>query len=313
MAKDNSKDSYEMDEILSPNFFSVDFYQKRKKGKYRLTLAPSTEFPVADTHCHIEMFDNPEWCFIRAALHNVSYLACVIDSTDDGQEGFDIVEASYEKASKMLPKIIDKIQNESKPINDIVTIKAGEDVELCLDKNSIYLDAKMPELRYIVGTHPHHAKHLDTNQENNLKKYLKNPRACCVGEIGLDYHYDLSPREDQIAVFKRQLEIAEELGFPVSLHLREAHSDALKVFEEIGFCSKGTLLHCFNLGPEELKPWVEAGCFIALGGPLTFKGSDNTRKAVSLIPEDKLLTETDAPFMTPEPLRGDTCFPDHVI
>ena len=97
------------------------------------------------------------------------------------------------------------------------------------------------------------------------------------------------------------------------MHIREAHDLAFRVLQEEGFPAAGTLLHCFNLGPEDVAPWVEAGCYIALGGPVTFKKSDFTREAATLVPLDKLLTETDAPYMTPEPMRGITCWTDHVL
>lgn len=312
MAKDNTNDSYNFeDEVPSPNFSCVDFYQKRKKGKYRLTFAPDTQYRVADTHCHLEMFKNPEWPILRCALHNVSFLACVIDSTDDGPQAFDKVERAFEKAKNMLPKIVEDIKNYGKQEDETITIKASDgSPKLCCNTDAIVDEPQMPKIKYIVGTHPHHAKDFDAQ---NLWEMLQYKDVACVGEIGLDYHYDLSPRDDQRKVFAQQLNIAREAKLPVSLHLREAHEDALKIFDELGFDEAGTLLHCFNLGSEELKPWVEAGCYIAFGGPLTFKNSENTREAVSLVPADKLLTETDAPFMTPEPLRGDTCFPDHVI
>ena len=142
---------------------------------------------------------------------------------------------------------------------------------------------------------------------------LKNPKVACVGEVGLDYHYDLSPRDTQLKVFEEQLKIAKELGLPVALHIREAHEDALKVIEKVGWNPKGTLLHCCTVGPEDVKPWVEAGCYVAFGGAVTFKKLEEVREAAKLIPADKLLTETDAPFMTPEPMRGMECYPDHVI
>ena len=83
---------------------------------------------------------------------------------------------------------------------------------------------------------------------------LAKPNVVCVGEIGLDYHYDMSPREAQLEVFETQLRIAEEMGLPVSLHIRDAHEDALKVIKKVGWNSKNTLLHCFTLGPDNLKP-----------------------------------------------------------
>lgn len=268
----------------------TDFYEKRKKGKFRLVEPPDMSYPVADTHCHIEMFEDPAWTFVRCAAHNVTFLGCVIDSTDDGVEGMQKVENAYAEANNLGTGEFCAYLSQNSPVPKLI-----------------------PELRYLVGTHPHHAKKWDDVQEKNLREMLKNSKVTCVGEIGLDYHYDFSQKKDQIDVFKQQLKIANEVGLPVSLHLREAHDDALKIFEEVGFCKHGTLLHCFNLGPEELKPWVDAGCYIAIGGPVTFKKFDWLREAVKMIPRYKLLTETDAPFMTPEPMRGMTCYPDHVI
>ena len=88
-----------------------------------------------------------------------------------------------------------------------------------------------------------------------------------VGEIGLDYHYDLSPRETQREVFRAQIRLAKEAGLPIALHMREAHDDGFAILEEEGFPEAGTLLHCFNLDAAELFRWVEAGCYIAFGGP----------------------------------------------
>ena len=143
----------------------------------------------------------------------------------------------------------------------------------------------MPRVRIAVGCHPHNAKYYDDGLEADLRRMLKDPRVAALGEIGLDYHYDFSPRDDQREAFRRQLRFPEA----------------------------GTLLHCFNLDWATLDPWVEAGCYVAFGGALTFKNADDTREAAARVPADRLLTETDAPYMTPEPMRGMTCLPDHVL
>ncbi|BAK43751.1 TatD family hydrolase [Eggerthella sp. YY7918] len=171
----------------------------------------------------------------------------------------------------------------------------------------------MPRVRIIVGCHPHNAKYYDKSLEVELRERLADPRVSALGEIGLDYHYDFSPRDVQREVFRRQVRIAHECGLPVVLHVREAHDDALALMREEGWPEAGTLLHCFNLDGEVLKPWVEAGCYVAFGGPLTFKNADEVREAAKQVPLDRLLTETDAPYMTPEPMRGMTCGPEHVI
>ena len=135
----------------------------------------------------------------------------------------------------------------------------------------------MPRVRIAVGCHPHNAKFYDDGLEADLRRMLKDPRVAALGEIGLDYHYDFSPCDDQREAFRRQLRLAKEAGLPVVLHLREAHDEALAIMREEGFPEAGTLLHCFNLDWATLEPWVEA------------------------------------PYMTPEPMRGMTCLPDHVL
>lgn len=164
-----------------------------------------------------------------------------------------------------------------------------------------------------MGCHPHNAKHYDDALELKLRELLADPRVSAVGEIGLDYHYDFSPREDQRTAFRRQICVAKEAGLPLVLHVREAHDDAFAILQDEGFPEAGTLLHCFNLDWAELERWVDAGCYVAFGGPLTFKKADEVRDAAARVPQDRLLTETDAPYMTPEPLRGAVCGPEHVV
>ena len=171
----------------------------------------------------------------------------------------------------------------------------------------------MPWVRIAVGCHPHNAKYYDDALETVLRARLADERVAALGEIGLDFHYDFSPREDQRNAFRRQIRLAKEAGLPVVLHVREAHDEALAIMREEGFPEAGTLLHCFNLDEEVLRSWVEEGCYVAFGGPLTFKKADEVRAAARFVPLDRLLTETDAPYMTPEPMRGMECGPDHVI
>lgn len=171
----------------------------------------------------------------------------------------------------------------------------------------------MPRVRFATGCHPHNAKFYNDDLEQKLADRLADPRVSAVGEIGLDYHYDFSPREDQRMAFRRQIRVAKEAGLPIILHIREAHDEAFAILQDEGFPAAGTLLHCFNLDCAELKRWVEAGCYVAFGGPVTFKHADEVREAAARVPVERLLTETDAPYMTPEPLRGTTCGPEHVV
>lgn len=170
----------------------------------------------------------------------------------------------------------------------------------------------MPRVRITAGVHPHNARLYTDEVEAKLRELLADPRVSALGEIGLDYHYDLSPREAQRDVFRRQIRLAKETGLPISLHIREAHDEALAILREEGFPEAGTLLHCCSLGPEEIQPWIDEGCYIAFGGAITFNNGDDAREGAKLVPLDRLLTETDSPYMAPVPLRGTTCQPDQV-
>lgn len=168
-------------------------------------------------------------------------------------------------------------------------------------------------MRIGIGVHPHNAKDYTAVCERELIEHAADPRTSFIGEIGLDYHYDFSPREQQRVVFVRQLELAQRMELPVSLHIREAHGEALELLARTGVPEAGCVLHCFNLDVEALRPWLELGCSIALGGPLTFKKSHALREAAPEIPMGRLLTETDSPYMTPEPLRGTECGPEDTV
>lgn len=168
-------------------------------------------------------------------------------------------------------------------------------------------------MRISVGVHPHNARKFTPELQGRLYDLMADPRVNAVGEIGLDYHYDLSPRPVQRDVFREQLRMAHEAELPVALHIREAHQEALQILEQEGFPKAGVLLHCCGLGTRELQPWIDAGCYIAYGGVVTFSNSDEVRDGAKLVPLDRLLTETDAPYMTPVPLRGVDCQPDHVL
>lgn len=172
---------------------------------------------------------------------------------------------------------------------------------------------RVPRVRIAVGCHPHNARLWSDDVERTLRDRARDARVCAIGEIGLDYYYDLSPRDVQADVFRRQLEIANELGMPVVLHVREAHDDALAILDEEGIPEAGVLLHCCTIGPDELTPWIERGCYVSFGGAITFASGDAVRESAKIVPTELLLAETDAPYMTPSPMRGMPCEPSHVV
>ncbi len=297
-----------MDEEEIRLFHDAQFRRKVKNGDYEVVDAPILETFVADTHAHLHLLPDPALALARAAVHRVSFIEMIVDVVEDG-------DAPFEKLDDWLADAVLEVRN---LIYQAVhhNASAGERklaTQVVVEGGSILSFPRVPQVRICVGCHPHNAKDYDAAAEQRLIDRLEDRRVSALGEIGLDYHYDFSPRDIQKEVFRRQLNLAQEHGLPVVLHIRDAHDDAFEILEQEGFSPKGTILHCYTLGPEELKRWVDAGCYIAFGGALTFKKADDLRAAAELVPEDRLLTETDAPYMTPEPMRGIPCEPADVV
>ena len=274
-----------------PVFYDALFRQKRKGGKWRVMPSPVLEGPVADTHAHLQMLADPACELARGGAHGVAFVETIVDPAEDGFATFDVLPLWLMEAARDL-KVMEE---EDDGTAGIVAAPA------------------VPHVRIAAGVHPHNAKEWAPELKAALRERLRDRRVSAVGEIGLDYHYDLSPRDVQREIFRAQIRLAKEAGLPIALHMREAHDDGFAILEEEGFPEAGTLLHCFNLDAAEVARWVEAGCYIAFGGPLTFKKADEVREAAALVPADRLLTETDSPYMTPEPVRGTDCGPAHTI
>lgn len=154
-----------------------------------------------------------------------------------------------------------------------------------------------------VGIHPHSASEYGEDIEAALAQYYMEGRAVAIGEIGLDYHYDFSPRDVQRDVFARQLALAERLGAPAILHIREATEDALAILREHPR-ARG-VLHCFSGSCETAQTVLEMGWYIGFGGSLTFKGNRRGAAVATMAPEDRFLLETDCPYLAPVPRRGE--------
>ncbi len=155
-----------------------------------------------------------------------------------------------------------------------------------------------------VGVHPHDATKAEAGTIDELRGLCAHKKVIAVGEIGLDYHYDFSPREVQRRVFVEQMALAEELRLPISIHTREAWDDTIEMLRT-HWAPTGLsgVLHCFTGTTEQARVCLEMGFYIALGGVVTFRRSDELRETAKTIPLDRLLVETDAPYLTPEPHR----------
>lgn len=153
-----------------------------------------------------------------------------------------------------------------------------------------------------VGVHPHDAAGVTAKTYDDLRALAKDSKVVAFGEIGLDYHYDFSPREVQREVFTEQLKIAGEARLPVVIHTREAWDDTISMLR--AKWSGGGILHCFTGTPDQAREALGLGFHIAFGGVLTFRTAEEVREAARIVPDERLLIETDAPFLAPIPWRG---------
>jgi TatD DNase family protein len=155
-----------------------------------------------------------------------------------------------------------------------------------------------------IAVHPHEAKNWNEDAANTLALLARDPSVIAIGEIGLDFHYDFSPRQEQFRAFEEQLELAWQLNFPVILHIREAHPDALAVVKNFGKSLRG-VAHCFTGTWDEAKAWLDLGFYIGITGIVTFeRKSESVKEVAAKTPLDRLLIETDAPYLAPVPHRG---------
>ena len=161
-----------------------------------------------------------------------------------------------------------------------------------------------PNAACAVGIHPHEAKGFREEDLETLAGWIRNGEANAIGEIGLDYYYDLSPRETQREVCRAQMELAWELGCPVAFHVRDAHGEMLEIMKGMKNRLTPGIMHCFSGSAETAKEYLRLGYHISFAGPVTFKKAPKLREAALIVPRNRLLIETDSPYLAPEPVRG---------
>ena len=186
----------------------------------------------------------------------------------------------------------------------------GTDIEGC--RKAIEIARDNERVFAIIGIHPHHARHVDESTYSNLKSLSNDSRVKAIGEIGLDFFRNLSPRETQMASFREQIHLARELGLPIVVHARDAQKEVLTILREEGARETGGVLHCFSGGYEIAKSCLDLGLFLSVPGTITFKNSSRLRADVKKIPLDRILLETDCPFLAPMPFRGKRNEPAYV-
>ncbi len=204
---------------------------------------------------------------------------------------------NHEKLYADLPHVLRRAREAG--VHRVVAI--GYD--LASSERALAIAGQHSDVWCAVGVHPHDAATYTSEVEASLRRMAKDERVVAIGEIGLDYHYDFAPRAIQLEAFVAQLHLAAELGLPVVIHCREAHADTLGAVRAAG-CSISGVMHCWSGSVSEAKRAVESGLYIGIAGVVTFKKPGDLPAVVRAVPRDRLVIETDAPYLSPTPMRG---------
>jgi TatD DNase family protein len=196
----------------------------------------------------------------------------------------------------------------------LVILAAGDEKEAA---QACRLESAWPDVRFAIGVHPHQAHEFAAAPASAAdvvrRQFLDTPGARAVGEIGLDYHYDFSPRDVQQSVFGSQVALARELRRPIVIHTREADDDTVAILRDEGRGELTGVLHCFTGGPSLARAGLDLGFYISISGIVTFPKSADLRETLRAVPLDRALIETDSPFLAPPPYRGKRNEPAYVV
>jgi TatD DNase family protein len=187
-------------------------------------------------------------------------------------------------------------------VERFVVIGTGDSLERI--GRAVALAEREPDVFAAVGVHPHDAARIEPGWWPALEELALRPRVVAVGETGLDYHYDHAPRAAQQAAFRAHVALARRVGKPVVCHVRDAHADTVRILDEEGAAEVGGVIHCFTGGPDDARAYVALGLHVSFSGIVTFKSADAIRAALAEVPLDRILIETDCPYLAPVPLRG---------
>lgn len=196
----------------------------------------------------------------------------------------------------------DKVIERAKENGISYIMNPGADFESSV--KSVELASKYDIIYAAVGVHPHDAETMDEMMLQLLKSMTKKSKVMAIGEIGLDFHYDYSPRDIQKKWFREQIKLAKKVNLPIIVHDREANNEVMNILKEEEAFDTGVLMHCYSGSAELARQYIKKGAYISIAGPVTFKNARKAVEVVEAIPMDYLMIETDSPYLTPHPYRG---------
>jgi TatD DNase family protein len=213
----------------------------------------------------------------------------------------DLIDTHAHLTFEPLDADVDAVLERSKAARVTSWITVGTSI---LDsEKAVQFADRFDRLYAAVGIHPHDAKDLTAESLAQLRDLARDTNVVAVGETGLDFHYNFSKQPDQKRAFAAQIEIASDLNLPLIVHSRNAFDETVDILEQFGPSLKGVVFHCFSGSPEQAARILDLGCHISFTGVVTFKNADRARAAARLVPLDRLMLETDCPYMSPEPVR----------
>ncbi|MEJ5186754.1 MAG: TatD family hydrolase [Candidatus Geothermincolales bacterium] len=185
-------------------------------------------------------------------------------------------------------------------------------IDIPSSRKALEIARMLPEVYATVGVHPHSADELDGKALDELREMATDPRVVAIGETGLDYYRDLSPRDLQKKAFLAQLELALELSLPLVVHDRDAHDDVLSILERYAPFKSGFIMHCFSGDMAIARAVIEMGGYVSVAGTVTIPNAHRLREVARDVPLERLVLETDCPFLSPHPYRGKKNYPERV-
>ncbi len=186
-------------------------------------------------------------------------------------------------------------------------------ISLQSSRRAVELSHAFPGVYAVVGVHPHDASELDRAALRELRRLAADPRVVGIGETGLDFYRNLSPRSDQEKAFRSLLELAGELSLPVVVHDREAHADTMRILEDYAPFAGRLVMHCFSGDHHMARGVIDMGGFVSVAGPVTFHNARRLQEVVRSLPLESMLVETDCPFLSPHPYRGKPNSPERLV